>query len=144
MKMKAFFPLQQKPDILHAAYLVPHAIRSKAHKYNVDPNQIHRWKASWIGLDEEEGQQQVALFTSFKGRAKILNSGKIHIDNAHYIEQFALCLTPCTMLSGMFMWWYSLWNWRGYLIHQNNCLSSVSISLAGLQVCILFTALSPI
>jgi hypothetical protein len=104
MKMKVFFSLQQKLDILHAAYLVPHAIRSTAHKYNVDPNQICRWKASLTGLDEEEGQQQLALITAFKGQAKMtLHSGKIHIDTAHYIEQFALCLTPCTMLSGMFL-----------------------------------------
>jgi transposase-like protein len=52
--------LQQKLDILHEVYLVPHAIKRTAHKYNVDPNQMCRWKVSLTGLDEEEGQHQLA------------------------------------------------------------------------------------
>ena len=77
--------LQQKIDNLHKAYLVPHAIKSTAHMYNVDPNQICRWKDSLSGLDEEIGQHQLALLTSFKCQAKkTLHSGKVCIDTAHY------------------------------------------------------------
>ena len=45
--------LQQKLDILHEAYLVPHAIKSSACKYNGDPNKIHIWRASLTGLEED-------------------------------------------------------------------------------------------
>jgi hypothetical protein len=83
--MRFFLSLQQKLDILHEAYLVPHAIKSTARKYNVDPNLICRWRASLTGLDEEEGQHQLALLISFKGLAnKTLHSGKVDIDTAHY------------------------------------------------------------
>ena len=83
--MKVFLSLQQKLDIIHKAYLVLHAMKSTAFKYNVDPNQNHRWKASLTGLDEKKGQHQLALLTSFKGQAKkTFHSGKVCIDTAHY------------------------------------------------------------
>jgi hypothetical protein len=83
--MKVFLSLQQKLDILHEEYHVPHAIRSTACKYNVDPNQICRWKASLKDLDEEEGQHQLFSLNSFKGQVKkTLHSGKVHIDTAQY------------------------------------------------------------
>ena len=60
-------------------------MKSTAFKYNVDPNQNHRWKASLTGLDEEKGQHQLALLTSFKGQAKkTFHSEKVCIDTAHY------------------------------------------------------------
>ena len=53
--------------------------------YNVDPNQICRWKVSLTGLNEEEGMHQLALLTSFKGRVKkTLHSRKVCIDTTHY------------------------------------------------------------
>ena len=83
--MNIFLSLQQKLDILHDTYLVPHAIESTACKYYVDPNQICRWKASLTGLEDEEGQHQLVLLTSFKGQAKkTLCSGKVHIGTAQY------------------------------------------------------------
>ena len=94
--MKFFLSLQQKLDILHKAYLVPHAIKSTARKYNVNPNQFRRWKASLTGLDEEEGQYQMVLLTSFKGRAKkTLHSGKVHIDTSHYGAIWLMFDTLC-------------------------------------------------
>ena len=85
MKMKFFWSLQQKLDTVHKAYLVPNAIKRTARKYNVDPNQIRRWKNALTGLDEGDGQHQLALLNSFKGRAKkTLHSGKVRIDIAHY------------------------------------------------------------
>ena len=64
---------------------MPHAIKSTAHMYNVDPNQICRWKDSLSGLDEEVGRHQLALLTSFKCQAKKnLHSGKELIDTAQY------------------------------------------------------------
>ena len=85
MKMKFFWSLQQKLDTVHKAYLVPNAIKRTARKYNVDPNQIRRWKNALTGLDEGDGQHQLALLNSFKGRAKKnLHSGKVRIDIAHY------------------------------------------------------------
>ena len=83
--MKVFLSLQQKLDILHEEYHVSHAISSTACKYNVDPNQIFRFNASLAGLDEEEGQHQLVLLNSFKGKVKkALHSGKVHIDTAQY------------------------------------------------------------
>ena len=131
-------------DILHEAYLVPHAIKSTARKYNVDPNKIHIWRASLTGLEEEVCQYQLALLTSFKGWAKkTLQSGKVHIDTAHYgaIKHMFNILHNADW---HVLWWCSLWNWRGYLVHQYHCLWWVSMSLAGLQVCIMFTAILPI
>ena len=85
MKMKFFWSLQQKLDTVHEAYLVPNAIKRTARKYNVDPNHIHRWKNALTGLDEGDGQHQLALLTSFKSQAKkSLHSGKVRIDIAHY------------------------------------------------------------
>ena len=67
IKMKFFLSLQQKLDIVHEAYLVPNAIKRTAHKYNVDPNQIRRWKNALTRLDEEDDQHQLAILTTIKG-----------------------------------------------------------------------------
>ena len=70
---------------LHKANPMPKSIKQTACKYNIDPNQIHRWKNSLSGLNEEDGQHQLALLTSFKDQAKkTLHCGKLCIDNTHY------------------------------------------------------------
>ena len=54
-------------------------------KYNVDLNQMYKWKKSLTWLDEVDGQHQLALLTSSKGKAnKTIQSGKGCIDIAHY------------------------------------------------------------
>ena len=79
---------------------MPHAIKRMACKYNVDPNQMCRWKTSLTGSDEEEGQHQLALLNSFKGGAKKApHSGKVCIDTAHYGEIKLMFDTLCNAVS---------------------------------------------
>ena len=69
-KNEIFLSLQQTLDIVHKAYLVPNAIKRTAHKYNIDPNEIRRWKNALPGLDEEDGWHQLACVVQKVDRSK--------------------------------------------------------------------------
>ena len=104
IKMNFFGSLQQTLDIVHKAYPVPNAIKRTDRKYNVDPNQICRWKNALTGLDEDDGQHQLALLTLFKGQAKkTLHSGKVCTLTLLTMESLGTSLTPCAVPVYMFL-----------------------------------------
>jgi len=63
--MKVYHTLQDKRKIVGEAYAQPKLIKSTAQQYNMQPAQIHHWKAIFFpaGIEDE---QAAAVDTSTK------------------------------------------------------------------------------
>ena len=99
--MKVFLTLQQKIDTLHEAYCVAGAIRSTAHKYNIDPVQIRQWKIrkiSSLNLESEDPTQSIISRSSITGLKTSGSSMRCTV--LHGVTLNSAKLTPLDIFQG--------------------------------------------
>ena len=102
-KMKVYHTLQDKRKIVGEAYTQPKLIKSTAQQYNVQPAQIHHWKATFF-LAGIEDEQAAAVDTSTKN--KTLHKGR----------DMVITQQQWTHLFDYFEW-----------LHGNGCIVSVRL-----------------